>query len=455
MIDSGLFKRYDIRGTVGAALTVEAAAQIGQAFGTVLRRQDVREVVIGHDNRTHSRALADAAIAGLRRAGCNVTDIDMVSTPVVYWYAVEHGNIGGMMVTGSHLAPDKNGFKLSVGMRNLYGDEIRALYNLIASDDLAEGEGSVTQDDAVNEWYLAMAESKLDHDRGLKIVVDGGNGMGGVYAVPLLEALGHIVVKLYCEPDGTYPNHQPDPQNPANLADLAAKVREVRADIGLAFDGDADRVGVVDNEGNPIAADRILVLLARDTLSHHPGATVVADVLSTQVLFDEVARAGGNPLIWISGHSMIKAKMAEVGALLGGEMSGHIFLGDGYYGFDDGVFVAGRIVEILAGQKQSLAALDATIPTLYATPEYRPHCPDERKGPVIAAVHDALKDRYPINDVDGIRITFERGWGLLRQSNTEPVLSMRFEGATEADALAYKRIVQDALVQAYPEVEDF
>lgn len=455
MIDSGLFKRYDIRGTVGTALTVDAAAQIGQAFGTALVRQDVREVVIGHDNRTHSRGLADAAIAGLRRAGCNVTDIGMVSTPVVYWYAVEHGNIGGMMVTGSHLTPDKNGFKLSVGMRNLYGDDIRALYNLIASDDLAEGDGNVTQDDSVNEWYLAMAESKLDHDRGLKIVVDGGNGMGGVYAVPLLEALGHIVVKLYCEPDGTYPNHQPDPQNPANLADLAAKVREMRADIGLAFDGDADRVGVVDNQGNPIPADRVLVLLARDTLSRHPGATVVADVLSTQVLFDEVARAGGNPLIWISGHSMIKAKMAEVGALLGGEMSGHIFLGDGYYGFDDGVFVAGRIVEILAGQKQSLAALNATIPTLYATPEYRPHCPDERKGPVIVAVHDALKDRYPINDVDGIRITFERGWGLLRQSNTEPVLSMRFEGETEADALEYKRIVQDALRQAYPEVEDF
>lgn len=455
MIDSGIFKRYDIRGTVGEALTGEAATLIGQAFGTALLRQGTNEVVIGHDNRSHSRMLADAAIAGLRQAGVNVIDIGMASTPVVYWYAVEHNNIGGMMVTGSHLTPDKNGFKLSVGMRNLYGDQIAALYDMIVNDDFEHGEGLFSEEIAVNEWYLIMAENKLDHDRSLKIVVDGGNGMGGVYAVPLLEALGHRVVPLYCQPDGTYPNHQPDPQNVANLVDLAAKVREVKADIGLAFDGDADRVGVVDDHGNPIAADRILVLLARDMLSRKPGATVVADVLSTQVLFDEVARAGGVPLIWISGHSMIKAKMAEVGALLGGEMSGHIFMGEGYYGFDDGVFVAGRIVEILAGQDQSLSALDATIPTLYATPEYRPHCPDDKKEPVIAAVHDALKDHYPINDVDGIRITFDRGWGLLRQSNTEPVLSMRFEGETEADALEYKRIVKEALVAAFPEVEDF
>ena len=232
-------------------------------------------------------------------------------------------------------------------------------------------------------------------------------------------------------------------------------VQQHGADLGLAFDGDADRVGVVDDTGQAIPADRVLVLLARDTLSRHPGGVVVADVLSTQVLFDEGRKAGGEPSIWISGHSMIKAKMAEVGALLGGEMSGHIFMGDGYYGFDDGVFVAGRIVQILAAQTQPLSALNATIPTLAATPEYRPHCPDDRKSAVIAAVHDALKDDYPINDVDGIRITFANGWGLLRQSNTEPVLSMRFEGATEADALEYKQIVKAALKAAYPEVEDF
>jgi len=455
VIPPGIFKRYDIRGKVGDALTVDGARQIGQAFGTYLLCQGVAEVIVGRDNRLSSPALADAAIAGLVAAGCAVTDIGLAATPVVYWCAVEAGDVGGLMITGSHLKPEMNGFKLAIGKNNLYGEQIQALRHMIETGDLAAGEGSVAQDDEANERYLAMAERKLRHPRPLTIAVDAGNGMGGVYAVPLLEALGHRVMCLYCQPDGTYPHHQPDPQDPANLRELAALVRAQGADLGLAFDGDADRVGVVDDRGEPVSADRVLVLLARDVLARNPGAIVVGDVLSTQVLFDEIAKAGGQPLIWISGHSMIKAKMAEVGALLGGEMSGHIFLGDDYYGFDDGIFVAGRIVQILAQQDRPLSALMATVPTLYSTPEYRPHCPDERKAAVIQAVHDALKDRYPINDVDGIRITFERGWGLLRQSNTEPVLSLRFEGATEADALAYKRIVQEALQRAYPEVESF
>ena len=455
MIQPGIFKRYDIRGKVGDAITEEAAQQIGRAFGTYLLRQGLREAVVGHDNRLSSRSLADAAIRGLTAAGCGVIDIGMVATPVVYWSAIEAGNIGGMMITGSHLKPEMNGFKLSIGMSNLYGDQIQALRRMIETGDLLSGSGQARIDDSANERYLAMAESRLHHARLLKIVVDAGNGMGGIYGPPLLEAFGHTVIRLYCEPDGTYPHHQPDPQNPDNLRDLSARVISAGADLGLAFDGDADRVGVVDDQGNPISADRVLVLLARDTLKRNPGATVVADVLSTQVLFDEVTRAGGRPLIWISGHSLIKAKMAEEKALLGGEMSGHIFMGDGYYGFDDGVFVAGRIVQILSAQDQPLSAIMQTVPTLYSTPEYRPHCPDEKKESVIQAVHEALKPHYPINDVDGIRITFERGWGLLRQSNTEPVLSLRFEGQTEADALEYKRIVREALVKAYPEVEDF
>ncbi|MBI5959677.1 MAG: phosphomannomutase/phosphoglucomutase, partial [Chloroflexi bacterium] len=437
MIQPGIFKKYDIRGKVGDTITEAGAAQIGQAFGTYLQRQGVREVIVGHDNRHSSRGLADAAIQGLVRAGCIVTDIGMAATPVVYWVAVVAGGAGAMMITGSHLKPEMNGFKLAIGKDNLYGDQIQSLYAMITSGDLAVGEGHSVVDHHANEHYLTMAENKLSHARPLKIVVDAGNGMGGIYAVPLLQALGHHVIPLYCEPDGLYPNHQPDPQDEANLRDLIALVREQKADLGLAFDGDSDRVGVVDDQGHAVQADRVLVLLARDVLSRHPGATVIADVLSTQVLFDEVAKAGGRPLIWISGHSMIKAKMAQEGALLGGEMSGHIFMGDDYYGFDDGIFVAGRIVQILTRQSQPLSALMATVPTLYATPEYRPHCPDDLKTPVIQAVHDALKGRYAINDVDGVRITFERGWGLLRASNTEPVLSLRFEGQTEADALEY------------------
>lgn len=455
MVDASLFKRYDIRGEAGRALTDRAAELIGRAFGTYLERADVSQVVVGHDNRLSSRGLADAAIQGLIAAGCQVIDIGQVATPVVYWYAVEAGDIGGLMVTGSHLKPVMNGFKLSIGKRNLYGEQIQALRQMISEGDFTAGQGEVHRDETVNERYLAMARARLRHARPLTIVVDAGNGMGGVYAVPLLESLGHRVIPLYCEPDGTYPHHQPDPQDAANLRDLVAQVRASGADLGLAFDGDADRVGVVDEMGTPIPADRVLVLLARDILARNPGAAVVADVLSSQVLFDEVARAGGRPIVWISGHSLVKARMEEEGALLGGEMSGHIFLADGYYGFDDGVFVGGRIVQMVAAQDRPLSALMATVPTLWATPEYRPHCPDERKAAVIAAVHAALKDRYPINDVDGVRITFERGWGLLRASNTEPVLSLRFEGETEADALEYKRIVGEALRAAYPEVGEF
>jgi len=455
VIEPGIFKKYDIRGKAGSALTETAAELIGQAFGTVLHGHGLREVIVGRDNRHSSPALANAAIAGLVRAGCSVTDIGMVATPLVYWCAVEAGNVGGLMVTGSHLKPEMNGFKLAIGKDNLYGEQIQTLRELIEADELVEGAGEVRTDESASERYLTMAERKLVPGRALKIVVDAGNGMGGLYGPPLLEALGHDVVCLYCTPDGSYPNHQPDPQVPENLRELCEMVRRERADLGLAFDGDADRVGVVDDQGNPIPADRVLILLARDTLARHPGATVVADVLSTQVLFDEVAHAGGRPVIWISGHSLIKAKMAEEGALLGGEMSGHIFIADDYYGFDDGPFVAGRIAQIIARQDQPLSALMASIPALHATPEYRPRCPEDKKQVVIDAVRERLAADYPINTIDGLRITFEHGWGLLRASNTEPVLSLRFEGETAAHALAYKQIVRAALAEAFPEIEDF
>ncbi|MBK8034769.1 MAG: phosphomannomutase/phosphoglucomutase [Chloroflexi bacterium] len=286
----------------------------------------------------------------------------------------------------------------------------------------------------------------------LKIVVDAGNGTGGIFAPKLFRTLGHTVIELFCEPDGSYPNHQPDPQVPENLRALGDKVREVGADLGIAFDGDADRMGAVDEQGNGIAADRLLALLARDMLTRHPGSTVVGDVLSSQVLFDAVAQAGGTPIMWASGHSLVKAKMVETGALLGGEMSGHIFLGEDYYGFDDAYVAAGRLLQVLATAKQSLAALNASLPTLYSTPEYRPHCPDEAKARVIDGVRAALEGKGEIVAVDGIRVQFEHGWGLLRASNTEPVLSLRFEATSEADALAYRDLFMAAL-KNYPEVE--
>ncbi len=456
MIEPKIFKKYDIRGQAegaDAAITPQAARLIGQAFGTYLQRLEGKKLaVVGRDNRSTSYDLAEAALEGLAASGCSAVQIGLVSTPLVYWEAIQRGAAGGLMVTGSHLAPDQNGFKLSIGARSLYDEQIQRLRLLIEHGDLAYGSAEIELDETAYSRYIRDLEKRLPRMRPLKIVMDAGNGTAGLFAPNLFKRWGHTLAAcLYCEPDGRYPNHQPDPQQPQNLQALCAAVRDAGADIGLAFDGDGDRVGVVDEMGNIIVADRVLALLARDLLARRPGAAVVADVLSSQVLFDEITRCGGQPVMWISGHSLIKAKMAEIGALLGGEMSGHIFMGEDYYGFDDAYFVAGRLLQLLAAGDRPLSRLDADLPRLYSTPEYRPHCPDEAKSRVIAGVKDALAGRGDIVDVDGIRIRFERGWGLLRASNTEPVLSLRFEGQTEADAQTYRDIFFEALA-AFPEV---
>jgi phosphomannomutase/phosphoglucomutase len=457
-ISPKIFKKYDIRGLASgddAVVTRDAARLIGQAFGTYLQQVDGKHTVfVGRDNRHTSEALASAAMEGLANCGCEVTDIGLVSTPVVYWHAVQSGNSGGLMVTGSHLGPDQNGFKLSVGNRNLYGDQIVMLQTLIENGNLRAERGGVTHDTGASNRYVEDVAKRVQMARSLHVVVDAGNGTGGLFGPALIERWGHRVTRLFCEPDGNYPNHQPDPQKPENMAALGAKVKGVGADIGLAFDGDADRVGAVDERGIMITADRLLALLARDMLTRHPGQYVVADVLSSQVLFDEIDKAGGKPVMWISGHSLIKAKMHELGSLLGGEMSGHIFLGEDYFGYDDGYMAAGRILQLLAASGHPLSALDANIPTLFSTPEYRPHCPDEAKQTVIDGVKTALGNLGDVNDVDGVRIRFERGWGIIRASNTEPVLSLRFEGETEADALAYRDLFAE-VVRRYPQVEGF
>jgi phosphomannomutase/phosphoglucomutase len=456
-VNSKIFKKYDIRGKAtgdGAVVTKEVARLIGRAFGTYVQRvEDKQIVVVGRDNRTTSYELAQAAIEGAQMTGCRVIDIGMVSTPVVYWHGVHHDHAGGLMVTGSHLAPDQNGFKLAIGNRNLYGAQIDVIRQIIEHHQFAAGDGPTEVDDHAYSRYVHDLEKRISMARPLKVVIDAGNGTGGLFAPRLFGLWGHEVLEcLYCEPDGTYPNHHPDPQRAENMQALGEKVCELGADVGIAFDGDADRMGVVDEQGNMIVADRVLALLARDLLKRQPGASIVADVLSSQVLFDEIARAGGEPVMWISGHSLIKAKMAEIGSPLGGEMSGHIFLGEDYFGYDDGYFAAGRLLQLLAASDKPLSELNASIPTLYSTPEYRPRCPDEAKEKVIQGVQDALADKGEVVDVDGVRIKFERGWGLLRASNTEPVLSLRFEGETEADALEYRDLFLAAL-STFREVE--
>ena len=458
-IDPGIFKKYDIRGRAmgaDAVLTTEAATHIGQSIGTFFQRMhEMQRVVVGRDNRHTSFDLQSALVDGLVNSGMEVIDIGLVSTPVVYWHAVNEGNIAGVMVTGSHLKPPFNGFKLCLGNRPIYNNDIQMLRMYIENSDLITSEtGSIIKNEVGAQQFMSDILARVNISKPLKVVVDPGNGTGGLFAPYLLENWDMDVTGIFMEPDADYPNHQPDPQKEANVAALKEKVVQLGADIGLAFDGDADRVGVVDEKGNLISADRVLALLAQDMLARHPGAVVVADVLSSQVLFDAVKNAGGVPVMAASGHAMVKDMMREKDALLGGEMSGHIFPAEDYFGFDDSFLVAGRILQLLADSGKTMSELDESLPRLYSTPEYRPHCPDEDKGKVIEATGMALMERGEITDVDGVRVQFEKGWGILRASNTEPVLSLRFEAETEAAALEYRDLFAQALA-AFPQVEKF
>lgn len=455
--DSSIFKKYDIRGTASGetpSLTPEITQQVGAAFGTYLQRNhQLTQVVVGRDNRRASFELAQALIEGVRSSGCDVFDLELVATPVVYWNASRRGDIGGAMVTGSHLSGAENGVKLCVGNRNLFGSQLQTMRNFIVDHDLSYGDGKVVADRSSYSQYVEDVVKRIPMSRPLKVVMDAGNGVGALFGMRLIKAWGHTLnACLYCDPNPDFPNHPANPQDPANLRDLAAKVVETGADIGFAFDGDADRLGVVDERGNLITSDRVLTLLACDMLKRHPASTIVADVMCSQVFFDQVQRIGGKPLMWASGHSLVKAKMAESGALLGGEMSGHLFLREDYYGFDDAFFAAGRMLQLLADSQQPLSALDAALPRLVMSPEYRLACPDGEKHTIINAIRHTLSDKGEISTVDGVRVQFERGWGLLRASNTEAVLSLRFEGETEADVDAYKALFAEKL-KAFPQVQ--
>lgn len=442
IISPSIFKKYDIRGKAlgaDAPLTPDTAYAIGRGVGTYSQRiLGTNHVVSGRDNRKTSYELQQALINGLRRSGCHVTDIGLVSTPLVYWHTVRRHPAVGVMVTGSHLTAAYNGFKLCYGRASIHSEEIQAIANIIASGNFAVGNGDLVTDETAYSAYIHDVALRAPMSRPLKVVVDPGNGTGGIFAMRLMQLWGHEAVGIYIEPDGDFPNHLPNPQDADTLRDLCARVVEWGADIGLAFDGDADRVGAVDERGQVIAADRLLALLARDMLNRHPGAGVVGEVLCSQVLFDVVRESGGVPFLAPSGHALVKEKLHDTQSLIGGEMSGHIFLAEDYLGFDDGYMVAGRLLSLLSASEQTLSQLDDSLPRLYSTAEYRPHCPDEHKATVIRAVAEALDGQGEVIAIDGVRITFERGWGIVRASNTEPVLSLRFEGQTEADARDYQ-----------------
>jgi phosphomannomutase / phosphoglucomutase len=450
MLNPHIFRAYDVRGRVGSDINPEVFGLVGRAYGTLIRGRHGRRIAVGQDNRESSAGLKTAFIDGVRATGLDVVDIGVVTTPMLY-FATAHWKLdGGANITGSHNPVDYNGVKMvHPGAAPLTEQEIQGLRESIERGAFASGAGGLTTRSPRDDYFDTVAKL-VRLERPLKIVADAGNGIAGLYGPPLLRQLGCDVIELHCDSDGRFPNHLPDPEDPENVVDLQQKVVEVGADLGLAWDGDADRVGVIDERGRRHEADLILVLLARDLLTRHPGAKIVFDVKCSQVLVDDIRKHGGLPVMWKTGHSHLKRKMREDGILLGGEVSGHIFFGEGYYGVDDGILAACKLVEIAARHRGPISTLFDSVPHLHATPELKAPCPDGEKFRVIDELARDLKAQFETIDIDGARVLFPGGgWGLVRASNTNPYLTLRFEAATEREIADMKRVIYDAL-RRYP-----
>jgi phosphomannomutase/phosphoglucomutase len=482
-MNPAIFRTYDIRGIVGPDLNEEVAAAVGKAFGTILRRVEEglskSPVAVGQDVRQSSPYLAEAVIEGVAATGWDVVDLGVVPTPLVYFYLHQHPAAGGIVVTGSHNPPEFNGFKICRGTQTLYEGQIQEIRKIMDEDGFYQSarRGGITKVNTIPS-YLDFLGTHFQHlracERGkrpIKVVVDAGNGTAGLVAPRLLGALGCDVVELYCEPDGRFPHHHPDPTIPANLADLQSVVREAEADLGVAYDGDADRLGVVDERGDVVWGDRLLILYARQVLKEHVGATCIGDVKCSQLFFDEVKARGGVPLMWRTGHSLIKAKMRETGALLAGEMSGHFFFGDRFYGFDDAVYATCRLIELLDAARREdpevrFSFLLRDLPRRVATPEIRVFCPEEQKHTIVRSLSEKVsflvgngnmpgelqQETTHVVTLDGLRLTGKNGWGLIRASNTEPALILRFEAANEALMNTYRSFMEGLLADLRTEL---
>jgi len=439
-----VFREYDVRGLVDRDLNPDFAQTLGRAIGTYARGQGVRSMALGRDCRLSSESYLEAVGRGMQSAGVDVTDIGLCATPMLYFSIRHFGLGGGVMVTGSHNPPDFNGFKICVGPDTIYGDQIQALRRIIEDGNFAGGQGKTVKREIASA-YLDHLYGLVSVKKGLKIVLDGGNGVGGHFALPLLERYGCRVTPLYCDPDGRFPNHFPDPTIPENLRELARLVLSEGADAGIAFDGDADRIGVITDRGDVLWGDELLLLFSRSILKKNPGAAIIGEVKCSQKLYDDIARNGGRPIMWKAGHSLIKGKMKEEKALLAGEMSGHLFFADRYFGFDDAIYASIRLLEILSESGKKLSELLADVPRTCTTPEIRVDCPDRIKFDVVQAARDHFRKTCEVIDIDGMRVPFGDGWGLLRASNTQPVLVLRFEAGTEARLQAIRGEIEGVL----------
>lgn len=450
-LNPAIFREYDIRGIVGQDLEEDVFERLGLAYAAFLKGKKKHNLVcVGRDGRLHSKRLTQAFIDGLTAAGMNVADLGLVPTPIVYYGTNVLKVDGGAMITASHNPGEYNGLKVSVGKTSLHGEAIQKLYRVAAAGVFpsAKKPVTITRMDLTGK-YLRRVTGDIKLKRKLKVVVDAGNGAAGPIAVALYEALGCEVIPLYCDIDGTFPNHHPDPTKAENLRDLIRAVKKHKADVGLALDGDGDRIGGCDDQGNPLAGDRLLALFARSILKEKPGATVISEVKCSRSVYEDIAAHGGNPVMWRTGHSLIKAKMIETKAELAGEMSGHMFFKHRWYGFDDGPYAGARLLEIVAASRKPLSAILATIPQRFSTPEMNIDTTEAKKFEVVRAATAYFKKELGLEviTIDGARIEFEDGWGLLRASNTSPKLVVRVEADTKRRLTEIRKLIENKVAE--------
>jgi len=443
-----IFREYDIRGIVDKDLNPETVELLGRGIGTYFRQKNRKEVAIGRDCRLSSSGFFEILSQGLQATGCEIVDLGTIPTPLLYFAIYHKKKEAGVMITGSHNPPQYNGFKMMVGEETLYGKEIQKIFDIINSNNFIDEKSSVRSAYDVIPEYQHYLVKNIHLERKMKVVVDAGNGTAGVIACPILKRLGCEVIELYCEMDGRFPHHHPDPTLPEALKDLINKVAETKADAGIAYDGDGDRIGVIDDQGNILWGDQLMVFFSRDIISSNPGAQIIFDVKASKILYEEVERLGGRPIMWRTGHSLIKKKIKEEKALLAGEMSGHLFFADRYFGFDDAIYSSARLLELLSRSPKKLSQMLAGLPKTYHTPEIRVYASDKVKFKIVEDVKQELAKKHPIIDIDGVRAIFPQGWGLVRASNTQEVLVLRFEGDTEEALKAIEREVKQAVENA-------
>ena len=450
-MNPSMFREYDIRGIAGKDMTEEDVERLGKGVGTFLRRNGCRTVCLGRDCRTTSDAYAARMAAGLLATGLDVTDIGVCPTPVLYFSINAFNQDGGIMVTASHNPAEYNGFKLCLGLASIHGADIQEIRRITETGEFTPGSGTAAAADPLTP-YRAFVTENIRLSRPLRVGIDAGNGTAGVVAVPILKALGCEVHDIYCDMDGTFPNHEADPTVLANMTDLIDLVRKNRLDVGIGFDGDGDRIGVVDETGRIIYGDRLIIIFAREILSRKPGATFISEVKCSKTMYDDIEAHGGRAIMWKTGHSLIKKKMKEENAELAGEMSGHMFFADRYFGFDDATYAACRLLEILSAADKPLSRLLEGVPTTFNTPEIRVECPDDKKFEVVHRITEYFRARRDVIDIDGVRVLFEDGWGLVRASNTQPALVLRFEAMTQTRLGEIRDLVETALANIRDQV---